>query len=87
MAVHPSDRNDVHEFYLMSDDVEAFVAEMAERGIGCGPVQDQGWGRLTQVTLPGGGSWASTSRATLAPTWCPRRRPPREAGAPEEGAR
>src|SRR6476661_477863 len=55
VAVHPSDQNDVHEFYLMCDDIEAFVAEMAERGIGCGPVQDQGWGRLTQVTLPGGG--------------------------------
>jgi hypothetical protein len=55
VAVHPSDENDVHEFYLMCDDVEAFLADMAERGIACAPVQDQGWGRLTQVTLPGGG--------------------------------
>ena len=55
VAVHPSDENDVHEFYLMCDDVEAFVAEMKKRGIACGPVQDPGWGLLTRVTLPGGG--------------------------------
>jgi len=55
VAVHPSKKNDVHEFYLICDDVEAFVAEMASREIGCRPVRDQGWGRLTEVTLPGGG--------------------------------
>jgi hypothetical protein len=55
VAVHPSTKNDVHEFYLMCDDVEAFVAAMAGRKIKCAPVQDMGWGRLTQLTLPGGG--------------------------------
>jgi len=55
VAIHPSDRNDVHELYLMCDDVEAFRADMAGRGVDCDPVQDQGWGLLTQVTLPGGG--------------------------------
>jgi hypothetical protein len=55
VAVHPSDENDVHEFYLMCDDVEALIAEMKNRGIDCSPVQNQGWGLLTQVTLPGGG--------------------------------
>ena len=55
LAVHPSDRNDVHEFYFMCADVAAFVAALEKRGIKCGPVQDQGWGLLTQVTLPGGG--------------------------------
>jgi hypothetical protein len=55
VAVHPSDTNDTHEFYLMCDDVETFVAEMKQRNIACGPVQNQGWGLLTQLTLPGGG--------------------------------
>ena len=55
VAVHPSERNDVHEFYLMCDDVNAFVAEMKKHGIACEPVQDQGYGLLTQLTLPGGG--------------------------------
>ncbi len=55
VAVHPSSKNDVHEFFLMCDDVEAFVAAMSERGVSCGPVQDQGWGLLSSLTLPGGG--------------------------------
>jgi hypothetical protein len=55
VSVHPSDRNDVHQFYLMCDDVKTFVVDMEKRGVVCGPVQDQGWGLLTQLTLPGGG--------------------------------
>jgi len=55
VAVHPSSKNDVHEFYLMCDDVDALTAEMKKRNIACSPVQNQGWGLLTQVTLPGGG--------------------------------
>jgi hypothetical protein len=56
VAVHPSDRNGTHELYLMCDDVETFVAEMKTQNIACGPVQDQGWGLLTQLVLPGGGN-------------------------------
>ncbi len=55
VAVHPSEKNDLHEFYLMSDDVNAFIAEMKAHNIACGPVRDEGWGLLTHVTLPGGG--------------------------------
>jgi hypothetical protein len=55
VAVHPSDKNDVHEFYLMCDDVQALVAAMNARGIVCGPVHSLGWGALTQIMLPGGG--------------------------------
>lgn len=55
VAVHPSDESGRHELYLMCDDVNAFVAEMAERGIRCEPTRDQGWGILTQLVLPGGG--------------------------------
>jgi hypothetical protein len=55
VAVHPSDENDVHEFYLICEDVQALVGTMSKRGIACAPVQNMGWGMLTQVTLPGGG--------------------------------
>jgi hypothetical protein len=55
VAVHPSEENDVHELYLMCDDVDALVSELKRRGISCGPVQDQGWGLLAQILLPGGG--------------------------------
>ena len=54
VAVHPG-TNDEHEFYLMCDDVDAFMNEMKSRGIECGELHDQPWGRLTHVTLPGGG--------------------------------
>jgi catechol 2,3-dioxygenase-like lactoylglutathione lyase family enzyme len=55
VAVHPSSENDVHEFYLICDDVGEFVAEMGRHGVQCSPVADRGWGLITQVTLPGGG--------------------------------
>ena len=55
VAVHPSARNDVHEFYLIVEDVDVFVATLKERQTACAPVQDMGWGRMTRITLPGGG--------------------------------
>ena len=55
VAVHPGGENDVHELYLMCQDVRAFVAAMAKAGVACGEVMNRGWGILTEVTLPGGG--------------------------------
>lgn len=55
LAVHPSERNDVHELYLMCEDANAFVARMRERSVACAPVRDAGWGLLTELILPGGG--------------------------------
>ncbi len=39
----------------MCDDVKAFVSEMSRHNIDCAAVQDQGYGLVTSVTLPGGG--------------------------------
>jgi catechol 2,3-dioxygenase-like lactoylglutathione lyase family enzyme len=55
VAVHPGERNDVHEFYLMCDDVEGTIAELGARGVACEAVQHMGWGSLTRIALPGGG--------------------------------
>ena len=55
VAVHPSENNGVHELYLMCDDIEVFVAAMKEANVSCDEAHNQGWGRLTRVTLPGGG--------------------------------
>ena len=55
VAVHPSEKNGQHEFYLMCDDIGAFTETMTARGVACSSVQDLGWGRLVQVMLPGGG--------------------------------
>ncbi len=56
VAVHPAEQNDVQELYLTCEDIHAFIARMRSLGIQCGPVQDQSWGLLTRVTLPGGGN-------------------------------
>jgi hypothetical protein len=56
IAVHPSERNDLHELYFMCDDIAALVAELQRHDLPCAPIQDQGWGRVTRVTLPGGGT-------------------------------
>ncbi len=55
LAVHPSEKNDVQELYLLCDDIESFVQEMSQHNINCGPVQNQSWGLFTQLILPGGG--------------------------------
>jgi hypothetical protein len=55
VAVHPSERNDRHELYLMCDDVADFVAKMRKRKVACSPVEKTGWGLLVRVILPGGG--------------------------------
>lgn len=44
VAVHPSEKNDSHELYLMCDDIKALVSTMTEQHIACAPVQDEGWG-------------------------------------------
>jgi hypothetical protein len=55
LAVHPSSKNDVHEHYLICEDVQQLVTQLTNLGIACSPIQDQDWGRLTQIALPGGG--------------------------------
>lgn|SRR5437016_9172485 len=55
VAVHPSGKNNVHEFYLMCADIDALVTEMKKNRVVCGAVRDMGWGLLTEVKLPGGG--------------------------------
>ena len=56
VAVHPSDDGDSrHELYLMCDDLDATVAELAERGLGLArPIEQQAWGIVTAIRLPDG---------------------------------
>jgi catechol 2,3-dioxygenase-like lactoylglutathione lyase family enzyme len=53
LALHPGP--DKHELYLMCDDIEATTAELRDRGVGVGDVNDRGWGLLSSIKLPGGG--------------------------------
>jgi hypothetical protein len=55
VAVHPSDQNDVQEFYLMCDDLDRFIQGLQQHKIECEAVQDLRYGLVTKLTLPGGG--------------------------------
>jgi hypothetical protein len=42
------------ELYFIVDDIEKFLAQMAERGVPTEPVTDRGWGLLSSVAMPSG---------------------------------
>jgi len=56
LAIHPADADGVHELFLMCDDVEAFVEQMAEHGVARSDLRRERWGLITHLTLPGGGA-------------------------------
>jgi catechol 2,3-dioxygenase-like lactoylglutathione lyase family enzyme len=56
VAVHPSDENGLHEFFLMTDDLDREMAALERAGAACEPATQQSWGRLTRIRLPGGGA-------------------------------
>jgi len=57
LAAHPDPEGGRHELFLMCDDIEATVDELRGRGARIDrPVSDQGFGLLTYIELPGGGS-------------------------------
>jgi hypothetical protein len=55
LAIHPSKRNNIQEFYLMCDDINELICQMKELKIKCTKVQRQRWGLMTKLRLPGGG--------------------------------
>jgi len=55
LAVHPSEKNTSHEFFQICEDIQTFTALMAENGMNCTDGQEEIWGLLVYVTLPGGG--------------------------------
>ena len=56
VVFHPAETNGKHEFYLMVTDVDAFVGNMAEHGVPCTAIHEEPWGRMLDITLPGGGA-------------------------------
>ncbi|HZN75682.1 MAG TPA: VOC family protein [Micromonosporaceae bacterium] len=56
IAMHPTDGPPVHEFYLMCDNIENTLAELADQGVEISsPPTDRGWGVLASIRLPSGG--------------------------------
>jgi predicted enzyme related to lactoylglutathione lyase len=56
LGVHPADKPTGAELYLMCDDLDAAIAELAGKGVECGPVRSAGFGRFTAIPLPSGAS-------------------------------
>jgi hypothetical protein len=85
LAIHPSSKNNVHEFYFMCKDIHVFITAMREKNVACDPVQSLSWGELTHIKLPGGGKLgvyqprhARPKKAQLHPLTSSRRRTPRK---------
>jgi len=56
LAAHPSEGSGATQLYLMCDDIDATLAQLAAKGVEpTGPVRDEGWGLVTALALPGGG--------------------------------
>ena len=55
IAVHPVDGAPAHELYLMCDDLDATMAELAAKGVVFTAITEARWGRLTTLRLPSGG--------------------------------
>lgn len=64
LGIHPTSggqepggpTNGHHELYLMCDDIEPTVAELSAKGVGfAGPIEDQGFGFLIHLRIPGAG--------------------------------
>jgi hypothetical protein len=55
VGVHPSDGETTHALSFLCDDIEATMVELAAKGITfSGPPDDQGYGIMTMMQLPGG---------------------------------
>jgi len=54
-AFHPHEKNNIHEMYLMCDNLKAQVAALEKKGARFGKITEQQWGWLTTMLLPGGG--------------------------------
>lgn len=54
-AFHPSESNDRHELFLVCDDLEATITELARSGVACGDPSEETWGVRATLQLPGGG--------------------------------
>jgi catechol 2,3-dioxygenase-like lactoylglutathione lyase family enzyme len=54
-AFHPSDKNGPHELYFMCDSLKTEMASLAKKRVKCSRVQEERWGSITRIQLPGGG--------------------------------
>jgi hypothetical protein len=79
VAVHPSDKNSAHELYLMCEDVADFVKAMGSKKIACSAINDEGWGLVTTLKLPGGGKLGVYEPRHARPGMEPKKAEPKQA--------
>ncbi len=61
MGVHPVDssEHEKHELYFMCDDIAVTVEELKAKGVEfTREIEDEGWGLVTAMRIPGGGELA-----------------------------
>jgi hypothetical protein len=56
LGIHPSEGSHEAELYLLCDDVEKTIADLNAKGVETTPVHELDWGKVTSVTIPGGGT-------------------------------
>ena len=54
-AFHDTESNDRHELYLMCDDIASTLADLKAKQVKVSDVNEQRWGKVASLTLPGGG--------------------------------
>jgi catechol 2,3-dioxygenase-like lactoylglutathione lyase family enzyme len=55
-AIHPTmeEGSGTTEFHFMTDDLQAEMRALEQKGAKCSPVTEARWGTLTRITLPSG---------------------------------
>ncbi len=53
LALHPAEV-EMHELFLTTDDVKKTVKELKANGVQCEAINEQRWGSVTRIKLPGG---------------------------------
>ncbi len=56
LGIHPANENGRHQLYLLCDDIEATAKQLEAKGVPLKrPFQEESWGRVMVIKLPGGG--------------------------------
>jgi predicted enzyme related to lactoylglutathione lyase len=56
LGIHPTEEKDDHQLFLLCEDIDATAEELERKRVPIKrPFDEADWGRVTEITLPGGG--------------------------------
>jgi hypothetical protein len=55
LAVHPAAVSGSHELFLMCKDLRGTIKKLRQKKVKCTTPSEQEWGKVSLITLPGGG--------------------------------